>query len=91
MPYLKEFQQLSLRYSSSKGLEVLDQRKLPDDEIWLNGNDIRVMSELIKQLSVRGAPLIGVAAAWSLAVTAQDSKRSYYSFIFQFGHVFAAN
>jgi len=46
---------------------VLDQRKLPDLEDWLICNSPGDMCVYIKQLSVRGAPLIGVAAAMSLA------------------------
>jgi len=52
-------------------LEVLDQRKLPDAEIWIHSKEVQTMWNLIKDLSVRGAPLIGVAAALSLAVEAQ--------------------
>ncbi len=69
--YLKQFEQLSLRYQSGV-LEVLDQRKLPDEEIWLPSKTVQDMWQYIKQLSVRGAPLIGVAAALSLAVCAQE-------------------
>lgn len=49
-------------------LEVLDQRLLPDQENWIRVESARKMSELIKSLAVRGAPLIGVAAALALAV-----------------------
>jgi methylthioribose-1-phosphate isomerase len=48
-------------------LWVLDQTQLPDAEVWLDGSDPNAMIALIKRLSVRGAPLIGVAAAASLA------------------------
>ncbi len=54
-------------------LRILDQRRLPDDEIWLDGSDPDVMVTHIRELSVRGAPLIGVAAALSLACYAGQS------------------
>lgn len=43
-------------------LQVLDQRKLPDVEDWLDANTPEDMAVYIKQLSVRGAPLIGMCA-----------------------------
>lgn len=51
-------------------LWVLDQTQLPDVEVWLDGSDPEGMVALIKRLAVRGAPLIGVAAAASLATFA---------------------
>lgn len=49
-------------------LFVLDQRQLPDREVWLEVRDSETMCELIKDLAVRGAPLIGVAAVMALVV-----------------------
>lgn len=49
-------------------LEVLDQRVLPDTENWIRVESAAQMGELIKALAVRGAPLIGVAAALALVV-----------------------
>jgi methylthioribose-1-phosphate isomerase len=67
------FEQLSIRVRDGK-LEVLDQTKLPDHEDWIHADTVETMWQLIKQLSVRGAPLIGVAAALSLAVKAQQGN-----------------
>ncbi|CAN5578200.1 S-methyl-5-thioribose-1-phosphate isomerase [soil metagenome] len=53
-------------------LEVLDQRVLPDVENWIRVESAAAMVDLIKTLAVRGAPLIGVAAALALAV--EESK-----------------
>ena len=49
-------------------LEILDQRYLPDEEKWVRVDSAAAMIEIIKSLAVRGAPLIGVAAALALAV-----------------------
>lgn len=46
---------------------MLDQTQLPAREVWLDGGTPDRMIEHIRRLSVRGAPLIGVAAALSLA------------------------
>jgi methylthioribose-1-phosphate isomerase len=53
--------------SDGAALHVLDQRLLPHEERWLVCRDPEHMVELIKTLAVRGAPLIGVAAALALA------------------------
>ncbi|KAN0040578.1 hypothetical protein ACTA71_008915 [Dictyostelium dimigraforme] len=64
---MESFNYLSIRYNKDeKKLEILDQRKLPDIEEWLICEKPEDMITFIKQLSVRGAPLIGVAASMSL-------------------------
>ncbi len=60
--------------SSSDGLEVLDQTELPQREVWIKVGHPDEMISIIKQLKVRGAPLIGVAAALSLAHYALEEK-----------------
>lgn len=54
-------------------LRILDQRLLPDTETWILVENPQHMELLIKRLSVRGAPLIGVAAALTLACYAQSN------------------
>jgi methylthioribose-1-phosphate isomerase len=51
-------------------LRLLDQRRLPREEIWLDCASAADVAEAIRSLAVRGAPLIGVAAAWGLALEA---------------------
>ncbi|MBI3130363.1 MAG: S-methyl-5-thioribose-1-phosphate isomerase [Acidobacteria bacterium] len=63
---MRIFESLALRYDGRR-LLVLDQTALPFREDWLEGNDPAAMVGHIQRLSVRGAPLIGVAAACSLA------------------------
>eukprot|EP01119_Soliformovum_irregulare_P015916 TRINITY_DN4551_c0_g1_i2.p1 TRINITY_DN4551_c0_g1~~TRINITY_DN4551_c0_g1_i2.p1 ORF type:complete len:306 (+),score=68.54 TRINITY_DN4551_c0_g1_i2:34-918(+) len=70
---IQHFEELSIRFVDGK-LEVLDQTKLPHEMIWVHVEDVERMWHLIKNLSVRGAPLIGVAAALSLAVAATKGK-----------------
>ena len=58
----------SLALTSDTGaLRVLDQRLLPHQECWVTVRDPAHMVELIQGLAVRGAPLIGVAAALAVA------------------------
>jgi methylthioribose-1-phosphate isomerase len=47
---------------------LLDQRALPDEERWVDATEPAVMIDCIKTLAVRGAPLIGVAAAMCLGL-----------------------
>jgi len=51
--------------------EILDQTRLPDAEVWLDGGEPEEMVLHIQRLSVRGAPLIGVSAALCLAAAAE--------------------
>jgi len=71
----KDFEYFSIRRREGV-LQVMDQRKLPDVELWLDCGSPEDMAGYIKQLSVRGAPLIGVAAALSLADYAAAEKRT---------------
>lgn len=66
---MKAFESLALR-SDGQRLWVLDQTQLPGREDWLEASDPDAMIGHIRRLSVRGAPLIGVAAALSLACAA---------------------
>jgi len=54
-----------------KGLWVLDQTQLPQRELWLHSTSPDVMVQIIRDLKVRGAPLIGVAAALQLGLLAE--------------------
>jgi methylthioribose-1-phosphate isomerase len=68
---VRVFESLGLR-TDGRRLLVLDQTQLPDHEVWLDGGDPDAMVEHIRRLRVRGAPLIGVAAALSLAWLAEQ-------------------
>jgi methylthioribose-1-phosphate isomerase len=49
---------------------LLDQRKLPDEVVELECRSAADVAEAIRTLAVRGAPAIGVAAAYGLALAA---------------------
>jgi methylthioribose-1-phosphate isomerase len=66
---LRDLSSLALKTEGGRVL-VLDQTRLPDTEVWLEGSNPLTMVELIRRLSVRGAPLIGISAALSLAAYA---------------------
>ncbi len=58
-------------------LRILDQTRLPEDVVWLELANVKDIWHAIKTLQVRGAPAIGVAAAFGIVVAAQNVKRSY--------------
>jgi methylthioribose-1-phosphate isomerase len=57
----------ALRWDGRR-LEVLDQTRLPAAEEWLSLSGASDTAEAIRRLAVRGAPLIGIAAAYGLAM-----------------------
>jgi methylthioribose-1-phosphate isomerase len=55
-------------------LQLLDQRLLPAQEQWLDCRDSAAVTQAIKDLAVRGAPAIGIAAAWGVVLAAQQGE-----------------
>ncbi|MDQ7794635.1 MAG: S-methyl-5-thioribose-1-phosphate isomerase [bacterium] len=49
---------------AEEGLELLDQRRLPGHETWFCCRDEEEVARAIEDLAVRGAPAIGIAAAY---------------------------
>jgi methylthioribose-1-phosphate isomerase len=49
---------------------LLDQRRLPDEEVELECATVAELVTAIRELAIRGAPAIGVAAAYGLALAA---------------------
>lgn len=54
-------------------LWLLDQTKLPWETVFVECRDIRTLCEAITSLRVRGAPAIGLAAAFGVALAGQES------------------
>jgi methylthioribose-1-phosphate isomerase len=56
----------------AKGIvRLIDQRRLPTEEVLIECRDYQAVADAIKTLAIRGAPAIGVAAALGLAVGAR--------------------
>ena len=53
-------------------LQILDQTRLPAEEVWLEVDAIPDLVEAIQKLRVRGAPAIGIAAALGVAMAAHQ-------------------
>lgn len=60
-------------------LEILDQTRLPQEMIHIRLNTPGEVAEAIKNLRIRGAPAIGIAAAYGLVLGIKNSSSSSYS------------
>ncbi len=56
-----------------EGLRLLDQRLLPKLEQWLVFNDAEGVAQAIRDMVVRGAPAIGISAAFGVVLAARDA------------------
>lgn len=57
---------------SDEGVLMLDQRLLPTEEVWLTLRDYNAVADGIRDMVVRGAPAIGVSAAYGMALGAKQ-------------------
>jgi len=55
-------------------VSLIDQRKLPLKEVYLSLNNYQQVARAIENMSVRGAPAIGVTAALGIALGAMKTK-----------------
>jgi methylthioribose-1-phosphate isomerase len=55
-------------------LKILDQTRLPQEEVYLETSRYQDIALAIKELKVRGAPAIGVAGAYGIALGALEIK-----------------
>ncbi|KIQ95979.1 S-methyl-5-thioribose-1-phosphate isomerase [Lysobacter sp. A03] len=59
---------------TGESLELLDQRRLPFHVEYVRCDTGEDVFEAIRALTVRGAPAIGIAAAWGLVLAAREIK-----------------
>ena len=57
-----------------EGVVLLDQRRLPSEVVYHTYADYRELAQAIKDMVIRGAPAIGVAAAMGIALGVERSK-----------------
>jgi methylthioribose-1-phosphate isomerase len=60
-------------------VRILDQTRLPEEVVWVDCKDHQTVARGIKELWIRGAPAIGVAAAMGTALGAQALSASSYA------------
>jgi methylthioribose-1-phosphate isomerase len=57
-----------------RGVVFIDQTKLPTEEVYVTCTTYQQVADVIRNMVVRGAPAIGVAAAMGIALGVQASK-----------------
>jgi methylthioribose-1-phosphate isomerase len=63
---------------SNNCVRILDQKKLPHHEIYYDYSDWRDVARSIKEMEVRGAPAIGITAAYGIALWAQSAPSAQF-------------
>src|SRR5580698_4067320 len=58
---------------TAQGVRMIDQTRLPGEEIYNTYTDYREVAEAIRSMVIRGAPAIGVAAAMGVALGVKKS------------------
>jgi methylthioribose-1-phosphate isomerase len=59
---------------TNSGVLFIDQTKLPTEETYVNCTTYQEVADVIRNMVVRGAPAIGVAAAMGIALGVKNSK-----------------
>jgi len=78
---MKPTDYFSIKFEN-ENLIFLDQTKLPLEEIYVQTDSYERIAQAIERLEIRGAPLIGIAAAFALAlslkITESDHEKVFY-------------
>src|SRR5256886_2079090 len=61
---------------TENGVRMIDQLRLPAEEVYRTCRDYREVAEAIRSMVIRGAPAIGVAAAMGVALGVKRSTAS---------------
>ena len=64
----------AIAWTPSGAVRIVDQRALPEAHIERDLESVAAMAEAIRTLQVRGAPLIGIAAAMGLVAGLRDER-----------------
>lgn len=65
-----------IAWTPDHAIRILDQTLLPTEERYLDLNSVEAVAEAIRSLRVRGAPLIGIAAAMGVTLSARSGHTS---------------
>lgn len=67
----------TIKWENGK-IKMIDQTKLPLELVYIETDDINILWDSIKRLVVRGAPAIGIAAGFGVALAALKSRAGKY-------------
>ena len=59
----------AMRWAGDR-LQLLDQRRLPGEEVWVDCRQAAEVADAIRDMVVRGAPAIGITAAYGVVLSA---------------------
>ncbi len=77
----------TIAWSENK-IKIIDQTRLPQELVHLYLGDLEAVAEAIRSLRVRGAPAIGIAAAFGVVVAMQDfSGNDRQAFLAELGRI----
>src|SRR5574337_2117550 len=68
----------TIEWTSAGTVRLLDQRRLPAEEVYIECRDAAAVAHAIRLMQIRGAPAIGVAGAMGLALAAQSIQASSF-------------
>jgi len=72
----EDFRTIWLKPDEPNVVQIIDQRKLPHEYVVANLKNYRDGADAIRDMLVRGAPLIGATAAWSVYLAAIEFNNS---------------
>ena len=75
---MSQSEYFSIKFENDK-LIFLDQTKLPLEEVYIETDNYERIAEAIERLEIRGAPLIGIAAAYALALALKKITSNHKS------------
>jgi methylthioribose-1-phosphate isomerase len=78
---MKKSNYFSLQFKNDK-LIFLDQTKLPFEQSYVETDDYERIAEAIEKLEIRGAPAIGIAATYALALSIKKCSKQSFEFEF---------
>jgi methylthioribose-1-phosphate isomerase len=69
----------TIEWTDDGVVRLLDQTRLPGEEVYVECRDAAAVAEAIRRMQVRGAPAIGVAAAMGLALGARQIRAEAFT------------
>jgi len=76
---MNQVKYFSIKFKNDK-LKYLEQTKLPLEEVYVETDNLERIAQAIKRLEVRGAPLIGISAAYALALSLKNVNDDHEKF-----------
>ena len=64
---------IAIEWLEGGRVRLIDQTRLPHEESYLETSDYNDLSQAIRQMKVRGAPLIGITAAYAMALACRQT------------------